>query len=190
MIRTAHGESLLSHAAWITLRHISAFQRRSETDRTDLFHRRQWGVIRQAALAANARLDDFLYRCVVITPEKLDIGLRHTEVGGTRLFEVSPSFPGAPDNWLEVFDTCRDVPNRYDISTQDGILQVLMTPEVKTVLAKSSGSTGGGSPGAGPKRLSPIRLLRWAKTPPTLSIPISSSANASGSGWSLTDSSH
>ena len=136
VIRTADGESLLSHAAWITLRHISAFQRRSETDRTDLFHRRQWGVIRQAALAANARLDDFLYRCVVITPEKLDIGLRHTEVCGTRLVEVSPSFPGAPAHWLEVFDACREVPNRYDISTQDGILQVLMTPEVKTVLSQ------------------------------------------------------
>ena len=136
VIQTTQGEGLLSQAAWITLHHISIFQHRVETERTDLFHRRQWGIIRQAALAANARLDDFLYRSVVITPEKLDIGLRHTDVGGTRVVEVSPSFSGAPENWLEVFDTYREVPNRYDFPTREGILQVLVTPEVKTVLSQ------------------------------------------------------
>ncbi len=136
VIETANGYGLLSQAVWTTLQHISAFQRRSETERNDLFHRRQWGVIRQAALAANARLDDFLYRTVVITPEKLTIGLRHTEIGGTRVVEVSPNFTGAPENWLEAFDNRRDVPNRYDFPTPEGILQVLVTPEVQTVLTQ------------------------------------------------------
>lgn len=85
VIETANGPRLLSQAVWTTLQHINAFQRRAATERTDLFHRRQWGIIRQAALAANVRLDDFLYRTVVITPEKLTIGLRHREVGGTRV---------------------------------------------------------------------------------------------------------
>ena len=134
IIETAKGPGLLSRAVWTTLQHINAFQRRAEIDRTDLFHRRQWGIIRQSALAANARLDDFLYRTVVITPEKLTIGLRHAEVSGTRVVEVSPSFNGAPENWLEAFDNRRDVPNRYDFPTPEGILQVLVTPEVQTVL--------------------------------------------------------
>jgi len=73
VIRTATGDGLLSKTAWETLQHIGEFQRRSGADRTDLFHRRQWGIIRQTALAANARLDDFLYRTVVLTPEKLAI---------------------------------------------------------------------------------------------------------------------
>jgi len=136
VIETANGPGLLSQAVWTTLQHINAFQRRSETERSDLFHRRQWGIIRQSALAANARLDDFLYRTVVITPEKLAIGLRHTEIGGMRVVEVSPSFTGAPENWLEAFDNRRDVPNRYDFPTPEGILQVLVTPEVQTVLSQ------------------------------------------------------
>ncbi len=65
VMQTPDGEGLLSQAVWITLQHIHAFQHRAETDRTDLFHWRQWGLIRQAALAANARLNDFLYRTVV-----------------------------------------------------------------------------------------------------------------------------
>lgn len=136
LIQTPDGEKLLSQAVWITLHHIHTFQHRGDADRTDLFHRRQWGLIRQAALAANARLDDFLYRTVVITPEKLDIGLRHTDVSGTRVVEVSPGFSGAPENWLAAFDAYREVPDRYDLTTPDGILQVLVTPEVKTVLCQ------------------------------------------------------
>ncbi len=136
VIRTAAGDGLLSQSAWETLRHIGAFQRRSAADRTDLFHRRQWGIIRQTALAANARLDDFLYRTVVLTPEKLSIGLRQARIGDDRVVEVQPGFQDAPHNWLEVFDAYREVPNRYDIPTRDGIVQVLITPEVKTVLGQ------------------------------------------------------
>jgi Holliday junction resolvase len=136
VIRTATGDGLLSKTAWETLQHIGEFQRRSGADRTDLFHRRQWGIIRQTALAANARLDDFLYRTVVLTPEKLAIGLRQARIGDDRVVEVQPGFQDAPHNWLEVFDAYREVPNRYDIPTRDGIVQVLITPEVKTVLGQ------------------------------------------------------
>ena len=136
VIRTATGDGLLSKTAWETLQHIGAFQRRSAADHTDLFHRRQWGIIRQTALAANARLDDFLYRTVVLTPEKLAIGLRQARIGDDRVVEVQPGFQDAPPNWLEVFDAYREVPNRYDIPTRDGIVQVLINPEVKTVLGQ------------------------------------------------------
>lgn len=139
VIRTAVGDELLSKTAWETLQHIGAFQRRSAADHSDLFHRRQWGIIRQTALAANARLDDFLYRTVVLTPEKLAIGLRQARIGDDRVVEVQPGFQDAPPNWLAVFDAYREVPNRYDIPTRDGIVQVLITPAVKTVLSQIKG---------------------------------------------------
>lgn len=93
-----------------------------------------WGQIRQKALLANSRLDDFLYRSVVLTPEKLDIDLRRADIGGTKVVEVAPGFAGAPSNWLEVFDKQKGVPDRYDFPTAEGILQILITPQVKTVL--------------------------------------------------------
>lgn len=125
---------LVSRASWQVLQRVAAFHQRPESERSDTGNRRVWGAIRQAALMANARLDDFLFRSVVLTPEKLKIGLRKVDVGDTRVIEVAPSFEGAPDSWLDTFDAFRSVQDRYDIPTPDGIIQVLVTPAVRTVL--------------------------------------------------------
>jgi hypothetical protein len=125
---------LLSRAVWKTLVEIDKFQRRPDSERDQISQRRAWGQIRRLAVAAHVRLDGFLFRNVVLTPEKLDIGLRSTEAGGTRIVEVIPSFQGAPEKWLDVFDTHRAVPELYNITSPDGIIQILVSPHVKTVL--------------------------------------------------------
>jgi len=126
--------SLLPRSVWRTLAEISSFQRRPDSERDDVSQRRHWGRIRRLAIAARARLDGFLFRNVVLTPEKLDIGLRSNETSGTRIVEVIPSFQGAPENWLDVFDTRGSVPDLYNITSPDGIIQILVSPHVKTVL--------------------------------------------------------
>jgi hypothetical protein len=128
------GLGLLSRQVWETLSHISRFQQRPDTERDDVSQRRHWGQIRRLAISAGARLDGFLFRSVVLTPEKLDIGLRNNEVCGTRVVEIIPSFQGAPPNWLDVFDARGSVPDLYNITSPDGIVQVLLSPHVKTVL--------------------------------------------------------
>jgi hypothetical protein len=125
---------LLPRSVWRVLAAISSFQRRPDSERDDVSQRRHWGQIRRVAIDARARLDGFLFRNVVLTPEKLDIGLRSNEVGGTRIVEVIPSFQGAPENWLDVFDTRASVPDLYNITSPDGIIQVLVSPHVKVVL--------------------------------------------------------
>jgi len=127
---------LLPKQVWVLLQEITTFLGRAPEQRHDRFHREAWGRIRQLALAANGRLDDFLYRSVVLTPEKLEIGLRKADAGGTKVVEVAPSFQGAPPNWLDTFDRLRVVPDRYDIPTPEGIVQVLITPPVRTVLTQ------------------------------------------------------
>ena len=107
---------------------------RDESARNAEAHRRAWSEIRRLALTANARLDDFLLRTVVLTPERLTIGLTKRDIGGTKVIEVVPGFDGAPEEWLKAFDKFNEVPARYDIPTSDGIFQVLIIPEVKTVL--------------------------------------------------------
>lgn len=124
----------LSRPVWETLACITRFQRRPDSERDDSSQRRQWGQIRRLAVASGARLDGFLFMNVVLTPEKLDIGLRKSELGGTRVVEVIPSFAGAPADWLSHFDGRHSVPDRYDISTAEGIVQVLISAPVKTVL--------------------------------------------------------
>jgi len=126
---------LMRPEQWRLYKEVVSFARRSADERTDLSHRQAWGRIRKLALDANARLDDFLFRSVVLTPEKLEIGLRRSDaVADDRVIEIEPGFAGAPADWLETFDKHRQVRDRYDIVTADGIVQVLVTPKVRTVL--------------------------------------------------------
>ena len=127
--------ALMTPAQWQLFREVIAFARRSPEERCDLVHRQAWGRIRKLAVAADARLDDFLRRSVVLTPERLEFGLRKSaQIAGDNVVEIEPSFPGAPPDWLERFDNAREVQDRYDIVTPEGIVQVLITPQVKTVL--------------------------------------------------------
>ena len=48
--------------------------------------------------------------------------------------EVEPWFAGAPQNWIQIFDSFGKVRDLYDIPTTDGIVQVVVTPKVKAVL--------------------------------------------------------
>lgn len=123
---------LVSPRVWALIERVRRFARRSESDRGEADQRRAWGEIRQLALAAGATLDDFLYRTVVLTPDRLQMALRRSE--GLGLVEVEPWFEGAPADWLEVFDRSAQVRDRYDLTTPDGIIQVMISPEVGTVL--------------------------------------------------------
>jgi Holliday junction resolvase len=125
---------LLGRRVWDTVEQVEQFQRRPETEREEQSQRMRWGQIRRSAVSAKAQLDQFLYKSVVLTPDTIDINLRKTDVGGTRVVEVIPGFEGAPENWLDVFDSYTSVPGRYDISTPNGLVQVLVTPQVRTVL--------------------------------------------------------
>jgi hypothetical protein len=134
VIRHGDDVQLLPGPVWQLLRSVNAFFLRDEKMHTAEVHRQAWGEIRKIALTANARLDDFLRRTVVLTPDRLEIGLSKNDVGGTKVIEVEPRFTGAPKRWLAAFDTLNEVPNRYDIPTPEGIVQVIINAQVKTVL--------------------------------------------------------
>jgi superfamily II DNA or RNA helicase len=126
---------LMQPEQWALFQQVRAFANRPDSQRDDQTHRQAWGRIRMHALAAKAGLDDFLHRSVVLTPERLDIALRRSEhVGSDTVVEVMPGFEGAPPRWLDAFDSARAVPGRYDIPTEEGIVQVLVTDKVRSVL--------------------------------------------------------
>lgn len=126
---------LMQPSQWKLFREVIKFARRNLDERGDLAHRQAWGRIRKLAIVAEARLDDFLHRSVVLTPESLQIGLRKSShLAGDSVIEIEPLFSGAPSDWLKHFDSARAVQDRYDIVTPKGIVQVLISPQVKTVL--------------------------------------------------------
>lgn len=128
--------TLLGQSAWRLAELVGTFYRRSQAERNESYHRRQWGVIRRAAVEAHAEMSDFLQRTVVLTPDKLQIKLRKTKIGDTMVVEVTPSFEGAPAEWLNAFDNSPRISDRYDISAPNGVVQILTTPEIRSVLGE------------------------------------------------------
>ncbi|PRZ55821.1 SNF2 family DNA or RNA helicase [Paraburkholderia fungorum] len=126
---------LLSRQAWETAEQVARFQARPNAERTEGVNRMRWGQIRRSALTAKAGLDQFLYKSIVVTPDTIDIIPKKTGADTTRMVEIVPTFEGAPANWLEVFDSYPTVPGHYDISTPEGSVHVIVTPEVHTVLS-------------------------------------------------------
>lgn len=132
-------QQLLTEAVWQLVNLVQQFSRRGPENRNEHFHRKAWGEIRAVALKAGARLDDFLYRTVVLAPDHLQFNLRK---GAAGVVEVEPVFEGAPSGWLEAFDRSRQVLDRYDLPTAEGIIQVIPADRVKTVLAQVKAMPG------------------------------------------------
>ena len=127
---------LIPEPSWEVVLAVNELWQRPEDERNDISNRKRWGQIRQTAIAAKSQLSDFLFRSVVLTPEKLLIDLNRVDVSGTKVVEVIPSFGGCPEGWLKQFDSGNSIPPRYDISTAEGIVQVIITPAVKAVLSQ------------------------------------------------------
>ncbi len=134
VIKSGHRVSILPESAWRVVELVAQFWERPSSERVADSNRRAWSVIRSYAASAGADMTDFLRKTIVLTPEKLHIGMRKGDVGRASMLEIQPSFDGAPDRWLEIFDRISDVPARYDIPDGNGIVHVMLAPEVRTVL--------------------------------------------------------
>ncbi|MEW6324633.1 MAG: SNF2-related protein [Nitrospirota bacterium] len=129
-------ESMLPEASWRLVQAVKTFADLPLSEKTAVANRRFWGCIRQRALAAKAGLDNFLARTVVLTPEKLQLRMRKAEVNNTKVIEIIPMFDGVPFGWLRTFDGYDHVQDRYDIPSGLGVVQILIDPAVRTVLAE------------------------------------------------------
>ena len=134
VLKCGQREILLPEAAWKTARALRDFHRRPQEQRSADDNRRGWASIRRYALAANADLSDFLQKTVVLTPERLSLTLRKTQVADSKTVEVIPCFEHQPARWLEVFDRLKAVQERYEIPDGAGIVHVMLSPQVQTVL--------------------------------------------------------
>lgn len=136
-IRVGERDYLLPKAVWELCEAIKcrADGRNDADGNSDNFV--YWGRVRKLALAANAAMDDFLFRTVVLSPDKLNLDVRQLDVGGTKVVEIQPTFEDAPSNWLELFDGRDSVPDFYNISVPgQGQLHVAVAPQVKRVLSE------------------------------------------------------
>lgn len=143
ILEDGSSRSLLRAEQWSLIKEVRAFAARSSDQRNDLYHRQQWSKIRRLAINAGANLDAFLRASVVLTPEKLRIDLRKSQdVTNDSVIEVIPGFQDAPVDWLDRFDSNSAVLDRYDVPTTDGIVQIVISDQVKTVLREIKNMPG------------------------------------------------
>lgn len=135
-IRQGDKLELMTPEQWGLFKGVKSFAQRDNTQRNDLDQRLFWGHIRRMAVAADAVMDDFLIKTVILTPERIDLGFRKSEaVTDDSVIEIMPGFEGAPPDWIEQFDRHSNIPARYDLTEKNGgLLQVLISPEARTVL--------------------------------------------------------
>ncbi|MBU1665452.1 MAG: restriction endonuclease [Gammaproteobacteria bacterium] len=134
-IRIGTEARLLSEAGWRLLEAVRAFARLPVGEKTPERNFREWGRIRALARQAGARLDNFLEKTLVLTPETLQLKLHREEVAGMAVVEVKPTFADAPDNWLHALDQGDAVLARYDLNAANGgIVHVVVEPAVRRVL--------------------------------------------------------
>lgn len=136
VITTGSTTHLLSPSAWKVLGDIGRFHQRPQDERTPESNRRHWGKIRGDARAAHSQLSDFLEKTIVLTPEKLRLGLSKSGDGDDRTVEITPDFAEAPPRWVEIFDRMSSVQDRYEIPDGQELVHVVVPPEVKTVLTE------------------------------------------------------
>ncbi|MEZ0219119.1 MAG: SNF2-related protein [Tardiphaga sp.] len=161
IVRSNGALGLLSAPVWRLLAAIAAFDARPAEERTAVATRRHWGGIRRLAVEAEAILEGFLARSIVVTPETLDIEFRRIHVGKTSVVEIQPGFEGAPERWLEVFDQWETVPPHINIPTPQGAVHVAFTEPVRSVLREIKRLPGRRAAGARAEAflLNPIAAL-------------------------------
>ncbi|MEJ8848588.1 SNF2-related protein [Variovorax rhizosphaerae] len=134
-VLTSQGHSaVLPVASWRTVQAVVEQRRRPVDSRTPDTNKRDWSSIRREAIRAGADLSDYLRKTVVLTPAQLRIEMRRGDRALGELVEVMPGFEGQPERWLEMFDRFDAVPERYEIPDGNGLVHVLLSPEVRTVL--------------------------------------------------------
>lgn len=126
--------ALLPKDAFDLVRAVAAFHARPILERNAESNRLAWSQIRNSALKANADLSNYLKNTVVITPEKLDLRMRKATFGDSKTVEIIPTFDGATSRWIDIFDRTQEVVDRYDIPDEQGLVHIIISPEVKTVL--------------------------------------------------------
>jgi hypothetical protein len=134
VISTGGSTSTLPEGVWRTVQAVAALHGRLAGERGADSNRRAWARIRSHAAAAGADMANFLRKTVVLTPERLRIDMRKVDVAGSKVVEILPGFEGAPERWLDIFDRLPDVPEHYAIPDGNGLVHVLIAPEVRTVL--------------------------------------------------------
>ena len=160
IISDKNGFHILPKEQWLLWQCIIDFNRKTEAEHNYQSNLKSWGLIRAHAIAAHAKMDRFLQKTIVLTPEKLI--LKH-EIRNNDVIEIIPEFDSSPVNWLDTFDKYKEVKDIYPISEGVYQTQVVISSQVKTVLREIKAMPG--------RRVSGFRARAFLENPFSLLGP-------------------
>ena len=148
--------SLLPEPLHQLLNEISLFHQTPLTQRTQTFKEQSFGRMRQLAKTCNCPVSDYVARTVIVTPDRLRLSMERRGEGDTQVLEVIPGFDEAPSQWLDQFDRL-PLQDRYDVPDGPALVRVVLSPEVKSVLAEIKRMAG--------RRASGVRAQAFVRNP-------------------------
>ncbi|MEE3664506.1 type I Zorya anti-phage system protein ZorD [Brenneria sp. g21c3] len=143
VITGTQGQFLLSKDNWRLLSALQQFRINQKQNAGETTNQLGWAKIRRLAKKANAKLDNYLTKTIVVKPESLKLKFRKATIQETPVIEIEPSFEDQPEQWLNSFDNSQRVQDQYRVLGSDGSLShVIISPEVKEVLSSVHSITG------------------------------------------------
>lgn len=114
---------------------LAQFHATPAINRTLSFKEQAFGRMRKLATSSGCPVSDYVARTIVLTPDKLRLAMERRGDGDAKVLEVIPGFDEAPAQWLSLFDRL-PLQDSYDVPDGPSLVRVVLTPEVKSVLAE------------------------------------------------------
>ena len=139
--------ALLPEGVHVLLEEVQRFHAVPMAERTQSFKEQAFGRMRRLALAAGCPVSDYVARTVVVTPERLSLSMRAHGLGQGKVVEIVPGFEEEPPGWLAQFDRL-PLRESYDVPDGPALTRVIVSPQVRTVLAEIKRMPGRRAAGA------------------------------------------
>jgi len=127
--------ALVPEAVHLLLGELERFHAVNPDDRSLAFKQQAFGRMRRLAVESGCPVGDYVARTIVLTPERLRLSMHRHGEGEGKVIEVIPGFDEAPAQWLSQFDRL-PLRDSYDVPEGPSLTRVVLTPEVRAVLAE------------------------------------------------------
>lgn len=135
VLKTGNAVHLLPGVLNELLDELTRFHAYPAAERSLSFKEQAFGRMRKLAKASGCAVSDYVDRTVVLTPERLRLAMSSRGEADGRVIEVAPSFDDEPTQWLSLFDRL-PLQDSYDVPDGASLVRVVVSPEVKSVLAE------------------------------------------------------
>ena len=127
--------SLLSEPLHHLLEELAHFHATPPSERSQSFKEQAFGRMRKLAISTGSPVSDYVKRTILLTPDRLRLTMERRGLDDVKLLEIIPGFDDAPAHWLSQFDRL-PLQDCYDVPDGPSLVRVVVTPEVKAVLAE------------------------------------------------------